>query len=116
MSREPFFPDIVTSLPEADIPIPGLRAYLLQCEHQQVLFMSFDLDALIAEHHHEAQWGVILDGEIILTIAGKDRTLRKGDSYFIPAGVVHSARIVKGYKDLTVFDQKDRYRAKTSPR
>jgi quercetin dioxygenase-like cupin family protein len=112
MSQENFFPDIITNLPEADIPIEGLRSYLLQGSNQQLVFMDFEKDAEIAEHSHEGQWAVVLDGEIELTIGGKEYTFTRGDTYFIPRGVKHSARIRKGYKDLTLFNQKDRYKAK----
>ena len=61
---------------------------------------------------HDAAATVVQDGEIELTVDGKKRTLRKGDTYFIPRGVKHSARIRRGYKDLTLFDQKDRYKVK----
>jgi len=37
---------------------------------------------------------------------------KKGDSYFIPAGAKHSAKIKEGYKDITFFNQKDRYHEK----
>ena len=112
VSRESFFPEMITSLPEGDIPLPGLDAYIVQSDSQQVLFMSFEEDAVIPEHSHEAQWGVILDGEIALTIGGREMIFRRGDSYFIPAGVLHSARIKRGYKDLTLFNSKDRFQAK----
>ncbi len=110
--KEDIFPDIITNLPEADIPIEGVDAYLFQGENQQILFMSFKKDAEISEHSHEAQWGVVLDGEIELTIDGKKYIFKKGDTYFIPKDVVHSAKIKKGYKDITLFNQKDRYRVK----
>ena len=110
--EEEFFPDMITSLPEADIPIEGLHSYLFQGQTQQFVFMSFENDVEVPEHCHEAQWGVILDGETELTIDGKSSNLTKGDTYSIPKGVKHSARIKKGYKDLTLFNQKDRYKAK----
>jgi len=110
MPKEDFFPDIITRLPRADIPFEGVHAYLLQGENQQIVFMNFEKDVEVPEHSHEAQWGVVLDGEIELTINGKRYVLRKGDTYFIPRDVKHSAKIKKGYKDLTLFDQKDRYK------
>jgi len=112
MLNESFFPNMITNLPEPDIPVAGLNAFLFQGEFQQIVFMSFDKDAEIPEHSHEAQWGVILDGEILLTVDGKTRVLKRGDTYFIPKGVSHSAFIKEGYKDLTLFNQKDRYRIK----
>jgi quercetin dioxygenase-like cupin family protein len=110
MPKENFFPEIITKLPEADIPIEGVRSHLFQGQNQQFVFMSFEKDAEVPEHSHEGQWGVVLDGEIELTIGSKKHTFKKGDTYYIPKGVKHSARIRKGYKDLTLFDQKDRYK------
>ena len=109
MSREKFSPAIISDLPQADIPIEGITSYLLQGEQQQVVFMSYDEDVSIPEHSHEAQWGVVLKGEGELTIGGKVHTLRKGDTYFIPSGVPHSARAKVGFTDVTLFNQKDRY-------
>jgi quercetin dioxygenase-like cupin family protein len=111
MAEDPF-PEIITSLPEADIPIEGLHSYLLQGENQQIVFMSFENDVEVPEHSHEAQWGVVLNGEGELTIDNRKHTFKKGDTYYIPRGVKHSARIKAGYKDLTLFNQKDRYKAK----
>ena len=66
------FPEPIRNLPQADIPIEGITSYLLQGENQQVVFMSFDKDVSVPEHSHEAQWGVVLDGESELTIGGND--------------------------------------------
>ncbi|MHC4401430.1 MAG: cupin domain-containing protein [Planctomycetota bacterium] len=114
MAEEPFFPGIITSLPPAELPIAGVSSYLFQGERQQFIFMTFDQDVEVPEHSHEAQWGVVLDGQVELTISGEHRVLKKGDTYFIPKGVPHSARIQGGYKDLTLFNQKDRYRPDAS--
>ena len=35
-----FFPEIITTLPNADIPIQGLGSHLFQGEDQQILFME----------------------------------------------------------------------------
>ncbi len=112
MQDEALFPNVITNLPQADIPIEGLTSYLLQCADHQVIFMSFERDVEIPEHSHEAQWGVVLDGEMELTINGEKEVYRKGDTYFIPKDIPHSAKIKAGYRDVTLFSQKDRYRIK----
>ncbi|MCP2520374.1 cupin domain-containing protein [Candidatus Aminicenantes bacterium AC-335-B20] len=112
MLKEDFFPEIIKKLPKVNIGIDGVNAYLFQGENQQIIFMSFKKDVEIPEHSHEAQWGVILDGEMELIIENKKYIFRKGDTYFIPKGVKHSAKIKKGYKDITLFNQKDRYKVK----
>ncbi|HOB51756.1 MAG TPA: cupin domain-containing protein [Acidobacteriota bacterium] len=106
------FPELIRCLPRADIPLPGVRAYLSQGEDHQVLFMEFTADAAVPEHAHAAQWGVVVAGRIDLVIDGVPHTFGPGDSYAIPAGVPHSARIHAGYADVTCFAQRDRYRAR----
>lgn len=106
------FPDIVTKHPSANIPVDGVISHLIQAGQQQFIFMHFEKDAEIPEHSHEAQWGVVLHGTMKLIIAGQKRTLKKGDTYFIAKNIKHSAKIKKGYTDLTLFNQADRYKIK----
>ncbi len=103
------FPQPIRSLPRADIPLPGLIAYLSQSDTHQILYMQFDQDAELAEHSHADQIGFVLEGIISLKIAGESHTFTKGDRYHIPAGVKHSAKIHAGYADITVFMEPDRY-------
>lgn len=106
------FPEPIRKLPEADIPIKGIKAYLSQDENHQIIFMEFSEDVELPEHAHAGQWGVVLEGKIELTIGGEKQTFLKGDRYFIPDGVKHSGRIYAGYADMTYFDQKLRYKIK----
>jgi hypothetical protein len=55
MQSKGFFPDIITNLPKADIPVEGLTLYLLQCANHQIILMSFERDVEIPERLHEAQ-------------------------------------------------------------
>ena len=106
---EEVFPEPVTRLPEADIPVEGLKAHLSQAASHQILFMEFSENAEIPVHSHEGQFGVVLEGRLDLTLNGIEHTFRKGDRYYIPEGVPHSAKVHAGYADITFFDQKDRY-------
>jgi quercetin dioxygenase-like cupin family protein len=109
---ESIFPGPILNLPEADIPLNGVRAYLSQGGGHQIIFMEFAEDADLPEHAHASQLGVVLEGSIDLTIDGVPHTYRKGDRYFIPDGVKHSGRIHAGYADITFFGQQDRYKTK----
>jgi quercetin dioxygenase-like cupin family protein len=104
------FPEPVTRLPHADVPLEGVTAYLSQGTGHQIVFMEFDRDVEVPTHSHGAQWGIVLEGKIDLTIGGAQQTYVKGDRYFVPAGVEHSARIHAGYADATFFADPDRYR------
>ena len=110
---EELFPEPVLRLLEADIPVPGAAAYLSEGKKHQILFMRFSLDADLPEHTHAGQWGVVLEGRLELTVGGERRIYEKGDRYYIPQGVKHSAKIYAGYADITFFDQPDRYPVKS---
>jgi hypothetical protein len=106
------FPEPILALPEADIPLPGIKAYLSQGIDHQIIFMNFSEDVVLPEHAHEAQWGIVLEGKIEMTIDGKTGVYQKGDRYYIPGGVKHSGKIFAGYADMTYFQQKNRYALK----
>ncbi|MHC4541141.1 MAG: cupin domain-containing protein [Planctomycetota bacterium] len=106
------FPESITRLPEADIPLRGLKAYLSQSDDHQILFMEFEEEIEVPDHSHRSQWGVVLAGRIDLTIQGTKQTYTTGDRFSIPKGAKHSARIYAGYADISFFDEKDRYKAK----
>ncbi len=106
------FPEPIRKLPEADIPLKGIKAYLSQAEKHQIIFMSFDEDVELPEHSHAAQIGIVLEGKIDLTIDGNRQTYTKGDRYYIPASVKHAGKIYAGYADITFFDEPDRYQTK----
>lgn len=104
------FPEPIRQLPEADMPLRGVRAYLSRADTHQVLFMQLSEDDEMPEHAHAAQMGVVLEGRIDLVIDGLDRTYRKGDRYFIPGGVRHSGKVYAGLAQVAFFDEPDRYR------
>ena len=106
------FPEPIKNLPEADIPLDGVIAYLSQSDSHQILFMEFEKDVDLPEHSHTAQIGIVLEGKIELVIGGKKRCFTKGDRYYIPEGVKHSGKIHAGYADITFFNEPNRYSSK----
>lgn len=109
------FPAFVRSLPEADLPFDGLRGWLLQSESGQVLFNESDIELTVPAHSHGSQWGVVLDGRIDLTIGGQTQTYTRGDTFFIPEGTPHQARIHPGYRAVDYFTDRNRYRTRPAP-
>jgi len=106
------FPEPILALPEADIPLKGVQAYLSQSADHQIIFMQFNEDVELPEHAHAAQVGFVLEGKIDLTIGTEKHTFVKGDRYYIPEGVPHCGKIYAGYADITFFNQADRYKAR----
>jgi len=106
------FPPFVRQLPEADLPCKGLRGWLMESPHGQVVFKEADTEATIPEHSHGEQWGVVVDGRMELTIDGYMRLYMRGDFYTIPAGKRHRTRVFPGFKAVDHFAEADRYRPK----
>ncbi|RJP76111.1 MAG: cupin domain-containing protein [Desulfobacteraceae bacterium] len=106
------FPDPIRNLPEADIPLDGITAYLSQAKDHQVIFMQFENDVDLPEHSHAAQVGFVLSGNIELTIDGIKNKYSKGDIYLIRENVKHSGKIYAGYADITFFQEATRYKEK----
>ena len=106
------FPEAIRKLPEADIPIPGLTAYLSQDKNHQIVFMHFSEDAEVPPHSHDAQWGIVLEGKITLTIEDNEQVYTKGDRFYILKSETHSAKISAGYASMEFFADKDRYKIK----
>ena len=106
------FPEIIHRLPVADSPIRGATLYLLQGPSASATFVEAVEDGIVPEHRRGAQWGFIVDGELHLTIGGTLKSYRRGEEYFVPAGVPHSASFKKGLRVIDFFDDPNRYHPK----
>jgi len=105
-------PGFVQHLPEVDIPMDGVRGWLSQGADHQIVFFDIEPIGEISPHSHGEQWGIVVEGEMELTIDGAFRVCRKGDSYYIPAGAVHGAVFRSHFRAIDVFADRGRYRAR----
>lgn len=103
------YPRSITQLPRADIPIEGVRGWLSQSDDHQVVFFDIEPVGRIPPHSHGEQWGIVVEGEMELTIGDDTRRYGPGDSYHIPAGVVHSATFLTRVRAIDFFADRDRY-------
>lgn len=108
------YPDMIRGLPEIDTPLEGVKGWLLQGKKNQAVFFELEPIGEVPPHSHCAQWGMVIDGKMSLTIGGETKIYEKGDWYFIPAGVVHSATFLTLVHVIDVFDDAARYRPKTT--
>lgn len=108
------YPEMLRNLPEIDIPLEGVRGWLLQSKDKQVAFFDIEPVGKVPPHSHCAQWGLVVEGEMSLTIGEKTIVYRKGDWYYVPEGVVHSATFLTRVNAIDVFDDPERYKIKKS--
>lgn len=110
--KQPDYAEFIKALPQPDIPFEGVEAHLLAAPQAQAVFFSLPAGASVPPHSHCAQWGIVVDGELELTIGGVTQTLRRGDTYHIADGEEHSARVITRCLAIDVFDDPNRYQAK----
>jgi quercetin dioxygenase-like cupin family protein len=107
------FPEVITSLPEADLQFEGVKAWILQGDKQQLVFFEMEPSAKVPEHSHDyPQWGTLIEGRMKLIIEGKPRILKKGDEYVIPAKAKHYATFMAKSRVIDFFSEPGRYKAK----
>ena len=104
------FPDVIRNLPEADIPLDGVRGWISQASDHQIVFLDIDPIGAIPPHSHGEQWGIVVEGEMELTIGGETRRYGPGDSYHVPAGIVHGATFLSHFRAIDFFADAERYK------
>ena len=97
--------------PEAIIPLEGVRGWIAQGEDFQIAFFEIEPGNL-PPHSHSTQWGIVIEGEMSLTIGEETKKYQKGDSYYIPEGIIHQAEFHTYFRALDFFAEPKRYKTK----
>ena len=105
-----FYPEFINQLPDIENFFKGVHGKLLQGTDSQLVFMEIEAIGDVKPHSHGAQWGVVLKGEMLLTIDGVEKSYKKGDYYYIPSGVVHSAVFNTKVFLIDYFEDRERYK------
>ena len=84
------FPALLRELPKFAGPFDAFKLTAKDCD---VLFASYPAGTSIPPHQHDTEnVGVITQGELILTLDGRESRYGPGDWYHVPARAVHAAR------------------------
>lgn len=104
-------PDFIRNQPQLDIPFPEdvVQAFAIRAETGMAVFFVFHQSVELPPHSHKGQWGTVIAGSIELTIGDVTRTYGPGETYDIPSGVEHGARVPAGTTAIDVFEEPDRY-------
>ncbi len=75
-------------------PWPGARGRVLQTDGSTLIIFDLDPRMVVETHKHDVeQFGMVVKGSLAMAIAGEQRILTPGDTYRIPAGAAHGARV-----------------------
>lgn len=98
------FPPSVHALPKTSLR--GIDVYVHDDGATQILFMELPADrdeVEVPTHTHEVEWGIVIEGEIVMTIDGRTEVHGAGAPHLIPAHVPHSFRFRPGTSSVHYF-------------
>lgn len=107
VAAQPSFPPFIEEFPRIKLEFDGLSGWIARGDRWHLVFMEARRDVVVPRHHHGAQWGVVLDGVMELTIGVVRRTCARGDTHFIPAGAEHEAVLRTGWRGMYLFERGD---------
>ena len=82
--------------PEVELA-PGARARTPYGERMMLSRLEIDAGSVVPTHHHpHEQAGMLLEGEMELTIGDETRLCQAGDMFIVPSGVPHRAQPMNG--------------------
>ena len=67
-------------------------------------YASAEKEVVFPLHSHAEQWTIVVSGECRLSMDGKVKTYRAGETYLIPAGVPHQITLGAGYSEVDYVD------------
>lgn len=83
--------------------VPGVTAKIASGEKLMFSLVTLSPGAVVPEHSHpHEQMGMMVSGEMELTVAGETRQLKGNDIYLLPGGVPH--RVVTGPRGAVALD------------
>ncbi len=78
-------------------PVPGCRMRTPHGENLMLSYLEMDEGAVVPMHHHpHEQGGILLSGQIELTIGEETRLCEAGSLFIIPPNTPHKAVAVGG--------------------
>ncbi len=105
------YPAFIAAFPALDLPLPetAVKAHAIRSDQGLVVFFEFLEDVTLPPHSYLAQWGILVSGEVSITIDGVRTTYRPGEAWDLASGVVHAVEIKAGSRAIDVFEEPDRY-------
>ncbi len=71
-------------------PFPGISLHVATGQRLMIARVEVKPNSEVPLHNHpEEQMGIVLEGEVELTIGDETRLLKKGDAYLIPSNTNH---------------------------
>jgi quercetin dioxygenase-like cupin family protein len=75
-------------------PHPGVKGRVVHAQHATLIVYDYTPRTIVETHKHTVeQFGVVVKGSLAMVVAGEQRILMVGDTFRIPEGTAHGARV-----------------------
>jgi quercetin dioxygenase-like cupin family protein len=98
------FPESIRRLPKTTLA--GADVYIHDGHGTQVLFLEVPSDrpsVTVPTHTHDVEWGVVVEGEIDMTLGDRLERHRAGSTHLIPSQLPHSFTFHPGTSSIHYF-------------
>ncbi|MCI4323430.1 MAG: cupin domain-containing protein [Thermoplasmata archaeon] len=98
------FPSTVRNLPKTNLH--GIDVFVHDDGRTQVLFMELPRnrpEATVPVHTHDDEWGIVVEGEIEMNLAGQIERHGPGSTHWIQRDLPHSFRFAPGTSSIHYF-------------
>ena len=98
------FPESIRRLPRTTLA--GADVFVHDGGTTQVLFIEAPADGptvVVPTHTHNVEWGFVVEGEIVMDLAGRIERHGAGSTHLIPAQLPHSFRFRPGTSSVHYF-------------
>lgn len=104
-------PKFIQDMHKLDWPLSEdkVKTHVLRSDRGLMIIFDAIQEVYVPPHSHKAQWGLVVEGSVEMTIDGETKVYEKGENYSIGEGVVHSATVRAGSKIMDIFEEPDRY-------
>jgi quercetin dioxygenase-like cupin family protein len=98
------FPEGVRRLPHTELA--GADVYVHDAAGSQILFIevaSGRPPVVVPTHTHDVEWGIVVEGEIEMTLGDRVERHPAGSTHSIPKDLPHSFRFAPGTSSVHYF-------------
>jgi len=98
------FPEFIKSFPRVQFPpkVQG-NSTLISSTAGQVVFHDIAKGQGVPPHTHADSWAVLVSGEMEYVLGDETFTISAGESWFIPADVMHGGKALENSLMVEVF-------------
>ncbi len=97
------FPGFINRFHKIDLSASQDELHVLSGKEGQVGFFKISKGNGVPPHSHDDSWATLIKGKMSIRIDRDTITVSRGDSWFVPGGIVHQGKALEDCLMVEVF-------------